>query len=55
MSLSSLQRNWKSAVDALAEFFEGRMEQKLCLSLFETFFVCLKWSGVRWHMSHDGS
>ena len=39
MSLSSLLYNWKNAVDALKEFFDGQMDQKLCIiiSLIETF------------------
>ena len=39
MSLSSLLYDWKTAVDALKAFWDGQMEQKLCIiiSLIETF------------------
>ena len=39
LSLSSLLYNWKTAVDALKEFFDGQTDQKLCIiiSLIETF------------------
>ena len=55
LSLSSLVQKWKSAVDALKDFFDGQMEQKLCIIIFKL-LVWLKGSNsVRWQMSHDGS
>ena len=39
MSLSSFVNDWKTAVDGLKGFFDGQIEQKLCIiiSLIEAF------------------